>query len=305
MQLHGVAQVLRDFCEVFFVVLGKQDFEQSGAMRGQQLLFQSANGKHFATQRDFARHGDVATDGNSAQRAGNGGGNSNSGGGAVFGNGSLGNVHVNIERAVKLASQSQSQSTGADVGHGRLRRLLHDVAQFTGERELAFAVNDAGLGAQNRAANFGPSKPGDQTNFALFVGEGIAELGDTQEIVKIFGGNGNAVIRAFFDHLARHFAADVPDLPFQIADAGFARVGADESGDGFVAELDVLFRHARLLQLLTHQELLGDFHFLLLGVTVQPQYFHAVLQGGRNGVHNIRGGDKEHLRKVVFDVQVM
>ena len=57
MQLHGIAQVLRDLGYVFLVVFGQDDFEESGAVRRQQLLFQAADGQHFAAQGDFACHG--------------------------------------------------------------------------------------------------------------------------------------------------------------------------------------------------------------------------------------------------------
>ena len=41
MQLHGVAQVFGDLGHVLFVFLGQDDFEESGAMRGQKLFLQS------------------------------------------------------------------------------------------------------------------------------------------------------------------------------------------------------------------------------------------------------------------------
>ena len=57
--------------------------------------------------------------------------------------------------------------------------------------------------------------------------------------------------------------------------------------------------------MLFHQELLGDFHLLLLRVTVQPQNFHAVLQGRGNGVHHVGCGDEENLRQIVLDIEVV
>ena len=49
----------------------------------------------------------------------------------------------------------------------------------------------------------------------------------------------------------------------------------------------------------------GDFELLLLGVALQAEDFHAVLQRGRNGVHHVGGGDEEHLREVVVHVEVV
>ena len=75
--------------------------------------------------------------------------------------------------------------------------------------------------------------------------------------------------------------------------------------DRLVGELHVLLRQPRLQHLLLHQKLFRDFHFFRFGVAVQAQHFHAVLQGGRNGVHHVRGGDEEDLRQVVLHVEVM
>ena len=135
----------------------------------------------------------------------------------------------------------------ADVRHGRLRRLLHHVAQLAGQRELAFAVDHSGFGAQNRAADFGPGQAGDQADFALFVGQRVAELDHAQEVVDVFLADGDVVALAFLHHFARDLAADVADFALQVAHAGFARVGADQRGDGVVGELEVLVGQSGLL----------------------------------------------------------
>ena len=82
-------------------------------------------------------------------------------------------------------------------------------------------------------------------------------------------------------------------------------IAANDLPDGVVGELDVLLRQARLRHLLLDQELFRDLDFFRLGVAVQAQHFHAILQRGRNGVHHVRGGDEEDLREVVLDVEVV
>ena len=57
--------------------------------------------------------------------------------------------------------------------------------------------------------------------------------------------------------------------------------------------------------LLRHQMTLRDFEFLALGVARQSQHFQPILQGRRNRVQHVRGGDKENLRKIVLDVEIM
>ena len=113
------------------------------------------------------------------------------------------------------------------------------------------------------------------------------------------------IVLAFLHDFARDLAADIADFALQVAHARLARVGADHRRDRFVGELDVLVRQPGLHHLLLDQELLGDFDLLRLGVAVQPQHFHAVLQSRRNGVHHVRGGDEKNLREVVFDVEVV
>ena len=44
MQLHRGPQVFRNLGEILFVIRGEQDFEDAGAMSGQQLFFQAADG---------------------------------------------------------------------------------------------------------------------------------------------------------------------------------------------------------------------------------------------------------------------
>jgi hypothetical protein len=73
----------------------------------------------------------------------------------------------------------------ADIRHGRLGRFLHHVAQLAGQRQLALTVDHARLGAQDRAADFGPGQARDQTDFAALVSQGVAELDDTQEVVGV------------------------------------------------------------------------------------------------------------------------
>ena len=113
------------------------------------------------------------------------------------------------------------------------------------------------------------------------------------------------VICTLFDHLARDFAANVADFALQVADACLARVATDDLPDRVVGELDILLGQSRLQHLLFHQKLLGDLDLFQLGVAVQPQNFHAVLQCRRNGVHHVGGRDEEDLRQIVFHVEVV
>ena len=91
----------------------------------------------------------------------------------------------------------------------------------------------------------------------------------------------------------------------KIADAGFARVVADDFEDSVVVEDEVFLAQAGLRPLFLDEILARDLQLFLLGVALQAENFHAVLQRGRNGVEHVGRGDKENLREVVVDVEIV
>ena len=106
-------------------------------------------------------------------------------------------------------------------------------------------------------------------------------LGHAEEVGDVFAGDLFLVLGAVLHHAARHLAADVADFALEVAHAGLARVVADDLEDRIVGEGDVLLAQAGLLALLLHQVLLGDFELFVLGVALQAQDLHAVLQRRR------------------------
>src|ERR1700746_3877339 len=128
----------------------------------------------------------------------------------------------------------------AHVRHGRLRRLLHHVAELAGQRQLALAVDDRHFRAENGAADFGPCQARDEPDFALLVGERVTELDHAQEIPDVFARDGDLVFRAFLDYFAGDLTTDAADFPLKVTDTRFPRVGADDIHDCVVGALDVL-----------------------------------------------------------------
>ncbi len=129
-------------------------------------------------------------------------------------------------------------------------------------------------------SDLGPSQTGHQADFALLVHFGVAEPRHTQKLMDVRFRNLFLMLGAALDHAPRHFAADIANLALQITHAGFPRVVADDFQNRAVFEDDVLFAEPRLLTLLLHQVLAGNLQLFLLGVALEPQNFHAVLQGG-------------------------
>ncbi len=214
-------------------------------------------------------------------------------------------MQVQVHVAIELAAEPQGLRTPANVAERGLRRLLHHVAQLAGDGELALAVEYLHFRGEDAAAHLGPGKARDQADFALFMHFGVTEFGHAEELADVRGRELFLVLEAALDDLAGHLAADVADLALQVADSGLARVVANDFENSVVGEDDVLVAQAGLLALLFHQVLARDFELFLLGVALQTKNLHAVLQSGRDGVHDVGRGHKQHLREVVVYVQVV
>ena len=107
------------------------------------------------------------------------------------------------------------------------------------------------------------------------------------------------------NQFARHLTAEISNFALQVSNAGFASIGLDQSLQSSVGKLHLFIRNAGVLPLLGDQKAFGNLQFFKLGIPGKPNDFHAILQGRRNGVQHVGGGDKEHLAQVILDVQVM
>src|SRR6266481_4818307 len=128
------ADFLRDVRQVLLIVLRKQYGTQAHSVGGQEFFLDAADGENFAAQGDFAGHGDIAANGNFGEGADDGIANGDAGGGAILWDGAFGDVHVDIDVAVEILGEAEGVGTRANEAHGGLRGLLHDVAEFSGER---------------------------------------------------------------------------------------------------------------------------------------------------------------------------
>ena len=68
---------------------------------------------------------------------------------------------------VEIFGNSKHLRPGPHVAHRGLSRFLHDVAEFAGQRQLAFARHQRGFGRKYLAADLGPCKTGNETDFVL------------------------------------------------------------------------------------------------------------------------------------------
>ncbi|MNZ33443.1 hypothetical protein D3C78_507890 [compost metagenome] len=99
-------------------------------------------------------------------------------------------------------------------------------------------------------------------------------------------------------------AAYLGQLALQAADTGFTGVITNDVANRRLVELQLTLLQAVGLGLLGREVFDGDIDLLVLGITRQPDDFHAVQQWCRN-VHGVGGAEEHHVRKVVVDFQVM
>ena len=159
--------ICRNIGEILLIVFRKDDRPDSGSMSRQQLFFDSADRQYFSPKRDFSRHGYIAANRNLSQRAYQGRRHRDSGGRTIFRNCTFWNVNMEIEPTVEIFGNSKHLSPGPHIAHRGLCGFLHDISEFSGQRQRAFAFHQSGFGRQNLTADFGPCKTGYESNFIL------------------------------------------------------------------------------------------------------------------------------------------
>ncbi len=97
---------------------------------------------------------------------------------------------------------------------------------------------------------------------------------------------------AILHHAASDLPAHIANLAFKITHTSLTRVGTNDLPDCVVLKDNLLIRKSRSLALLLDQILLGNLELLELGVAMQPQNLHAVLQGTGDRMQHIRRRDK-------------
>ena len=195
---------------------------------------------------------------------------------------------------------------GPDVTHCRLRRFLHDITQLAGERQLTTAFHERYFGRQDFAAHLGPRQSGHQTYFVLgFLLVVSTELRDSQVFAEVVRRDPGLVLLALPNDRSRHLSANGRDFPFQVPNAGFARVTADDPRDAFVIELQLFLAEAGCFQLFRNQESLGDFLLFFLCVPGDTQYLHSVLHGLGDCMKDICGRYEHDLGQIVVHIEIV
>ncbi len=118
---------------------------------------------------------------------------------------------MDVEVLVEVLGKAQELSPGADVGHRRLGRLLHHLAEFSGDGQLPLPREGDHLDVEEFTADLGPGEAGHEphrvllSHLAVLVARG-AKVGS-----DLLGLHGAARLATFGDGEG-YLAADCADL---------------------------------------------------------------------------------------------
>ena len=184
---------------------------------------------------------------------------------------------MQIALANEIQAHAEPFRARLNASQRSLRRLLHYVAEFTGQRQLTLTLHQGRFRSKYFAADLGPCKTGHESNFILrfvTVGTVLRNTGVVNYILRIYL---DSVLGSILDNGTRDLSANRGNLSFQITNAGFPCVVADDGPDTFVSESQLLRFQPIGLHLLPDQEAARNLDFLVFGVAGQPQHFHTIL----------------------------
>ena len=108
-----------------------------------------------------------------------------------------------------------------------------------------------------------------------------------------------------FGFFARQLATHAPDFAFQISNASFISVIADNFAQRRLGEFYFRRFQAAVFKLARDEKLCGNFEFIFFDIAREFDHFHAVQQWIGDGHIGIGGGNEHHVRKIVIEFQVM
>src|SRR4051812_18662543 len=224
------AQVLRDLVDVGLVQRRRDHRRDAIALRRERLLLQAADRQHLAGERHLAGHRHVVAHAAAADERGQRGHHRDPRARAVLRGRAGGDVDVDVVLGEPVGAQPGRELAvvAAHVRQGRLRGLLHHVAELAGDGETALARHRTRLDEQHVAADRRPRQAGGHAGLA----RAALGLGDearlAEQLVHALGGDarsrGGAVA---LRHSPGDLAAHRADLALEVADARLARVLGD------------------------------------------------------------------------------
>ena len=296
--------VLLNLGDVLAVLLREDQLGDAGALGGQNLLLHAAHGHHPSAEGRLARHGDALL--HLAARVGRDdrGDHRDAGRGTVLRDRTLRHVDIDVVLLEHLRVDAQLLVVGHHPLVGDRSRLLHHLAQVAREAHLALAGRQHRFDVEDVAADLGPCEARHDARHAAHLVLLAEEFGHAEDLLDLPGRNLGRESLVEGDLLGAG-SGDLRQILVQRADARLARIARNDPLDGLRRH-----RHLRLLDavglaLLGQQVVQRDAHLLLHEVAGDVDHLHAVAQR-RGDVDNVVGrGDEQHLRQVVFHVDVV
>ena len=242
------AHSLGHVVEIGAVALRQHDLGEAGAMRGEHLLLHAADRQHASLQRDLAGHADLGAHRSIGEQADECGRHRDAGRRTVLRHRARGHVHVEapLERARRDAELGR---VGPHERQRDLHRLLHDVAELTGEGQSGLAVRGRGLDEQDVAAGAGHGEAGRDTRRCRALGGLREELRTTEGRFDARLVDVHRHERGVGCDLGRDLPQHLRELALEVPHSGLTRVVHDDVADRGVVDLDVLGAQAVALEL--------------------------------------------------------
>src|SRR6185295_18130632 len=133
-----------------------------------------------------------------------------------------------VELLVKICLDAQCLGVSASVAHGRLCRLLHDVAKLSCKSQVAAAPGQRGLDIKDLTSSGCPRQTGGNPDLMMLLFRFGQELRRAKKAMQVTPCNTGQLVFAFGE-FARDLAADRGELSFEIAQAGFLGVLGDDA----------------------------------------------------------------------------
>ena len=265
---------------------------------------QAAHRHDLAAERDFPGHGQIRGHGPPGQGGNERRGHGHSGRRPLLGHGPGRHVNVDIHFLVELFRQVQVIGPGTGEGQGRLRAFLHHLAQLPRQGQVSLARHGAGFNIHDLPAAFRPGQARGHPDLALVAAGFRDEFGYAHVPLQVARGKPKRRLVALGEP-AGHLAAQRSQMPLQVAQSGFLGVFGNDPQNGLVGDRQRVRRQAVFLDLTGDQKPPGNGHLFVLRVPGQPDDFHAVFQGLRDGVDQVGRGDEHHPGQVERQVDVV
>ncbi len=148
-------------------------------------------------------------------------------------------MDVDVQVLVEVLGEAEQLPARTDVGHRRLRRLLHHLAELPGHGQLPLSRQRHHLDVQELPTHLGPGKSGDEPDGVLKPGLAVLEPGCAKVAGYLARLHGAAQFSPF-GHGEGDLAADGADLALQVPHPRLAGVAAHQLKDRRVGEADPL-----------------------------------------------------------------